>query len=363
MGRLSLFAMDIDSYIAAVIPTPVTTGPMKGSSMKNRASAIAAIGALSVLGATCAHAEVTLYGKVDVGYVHETGGPEGTVDKLSTGVMLPSRLGVKAAFDIGNGLKAKGQLETGVCADSNNNPGAPYCTGGNFMGRKAILALEGAFGELSLGRQYTPAFLNLDNFDPFGTGLAGTSTNLFGFAGLRANNSVVYSMPALGGLSASVLYAFGEKPGNRSANRRLGASVGHEAGPFAIGAAHNELRNEDGSKVKDTNLGASYDFKAAKLSGIYQRSTGKNVYLVGGSVPLLGGSLIGSVIRLDDRTGAGRDATQAGIGYTRPMNKVLTAYVAYAHIKNERGAGYVVGNGTDDGSGDSAFNLGFVLSF
>jgi predicted porin len=332
--------------------------------MKNRASAFAALLALgATFGATCAHGEVTLYGKVDVGYVHETGGPDGTVDKLSTGVMLPSRLGVKASFDIGDGMKAKGQLETGVCADSNNNPGAPYCTGGGFMGRKAILALEGAFGELSLGRQYTPAFLNLDNFDPFGTGLAGTSTNLFGFAGLRANNSVVYSMPALGGLSASLLYAFGEKAGDRGANRRLGGSVGFETGPFAIGAAHNELRAENGSKAKDSNIGLSVDLKAAKLNGIYQRSTGKNVYLVGGSVPLLGGSLIGSYIRLDDRTGAGKDASQVGVGYTRPMNKVLTAYAAYAHITNKRGAGYVVGNATDDGSGDGAFNLGFVLSF
>jgi predicted porin len=332
--------------------------------MNNRASAFAALLVLgATFGATCAHGEVTLYGKIDVGYVHESGGPDGTVDKLSTGVMLPSRLGVKASFDIGDGMKAKGQLETGVCADSNNNPGAPYCTGGGFMGRKAILALEGAFGELSLGRQYTPAFLNLDNFDPFGTGLAGTSTNLFGYAGLRANNSVVYSMPALWGVSASVLYAFGEKAGDRGANRRLGGSVGFESGPFTIGAAHNELRAEDGSKLKDSNIGLSVDLKAAKLNGIYQRSTGKNVYLVGGSVPLLGGSLIGSYIRLDDRTGADKDASQVGVGYTRPMNKVLTAYVAYAHITNKRGAGYVVGNGTDDGSGDGAFNLGFVLSF
>ena len=328
--------------------------------MMNRASAIAA---LLALGATAAHAEVTLYGKVDAGFVHETGGKEGTVDKLSTGVMLPSRLGVKAAFDIGNGLKAKGQLETGVCADSNNNPGAPYCTGGGFMGRKAILALEGAFGELSLGRQYTPAFLNLDNFDPFGTGLAGTSTNLFGYAGLRANNSVVYSTPGIGGFSSSLLYAFGETPGKRTANRKIGASVGYEAGPLAIGAAHNEARDAAGAKTKDSNIGASYDFGPVKLNGLYQHSTGKNVYLVGGTAPLGGGTLMASYIRLDDRSGAGNDASQVGVGYSRPLNKVLTAYVAYAHITNKRHAAYTVGNGTDDGSGDGAFNLGFVLSF
>ena len=70
-----------------------------------------------------------------------------------------------------------------------------------------------------------------------------------------------------------------------------------------------------------------------------------------------------SYIRLDDRSGAGNDASQVGVGYSRPLNKVLTAYVAYAHITNKRHAAYTVGNGTDDGSGDGAFNLGFVLSF
>ncbi len=328
----------------------------------NRAQLACAAAAL-VCGAA-AQAEVTLYGKVDLGVVHESGGSAGAVTKLSSGAMAPSRLGVKADFDLGDGLKAKAQLETGVCADSRNND-APYCTGGNFMGRRATLALAGAFGEVSAGRQFVPAYLNIDNFDPFGTGTAGQATNLFDDAGLRANNSIVYTTPSFGGFSASVLYAFGEVNGSSSAGRKLGGSAGYADGPLAVGAAYQEDRaSDDSTTTKHGNIGASYDFKVATLNALYQRTTGKKSrYLIGTTVPAAGGTVMASYIRLTDGSAAKQDASQIGVGYTRPIAKQLKWYAAYAHISNKNGAGYTVGNATDSGSGDSAFNLGLVLSF
>jgi predicted porin len=318
--------------------------------------------AILALAGTSAHAQVTLYGRADVGIVHESGGAAGSVTKLSSGVMSPSRLGVKAAFDLGDGLKAKAQFETGVCADSNNNPGGEYCTGGTFMGRRATLGLEGGFGELSLGRQFTPAFLNIDNFDPFGTGTAGKVDNLFRTS-YRANNSIVYSIPSVAGLTGSVMYAFGETQGDNTANRQAGAAVGYAAGPFSVGVGFNDARAADHTATKDANIGMSYDFGVATINALYQRSTGRNQYMVGTTIPAAGGTIMASVVSAKDRSAAGNDATQVGVGYTRPINKMLKAYVAYAHISNKNAASYVVGNGTDDGTGDKAFNLGLVLSF
>lgn len=330
----------------------------------NRACLAASAVFLAVVCSAGARAEVTLYGKVDLGLVVESGGSSGSVAKLSSGVMSPSRLGVKAAFDVGNGLKAKAQLETGLCSDSVNNPAGQYCTGGNFMGRRATLGLEGGFGELSLGRQFTPAFLNIDNYDPFGTGTAGQSTNLFSYAGPRANNAIVYSTPTLGGFSGSVMLALGEVNGNSKAGRQTGGSLGYAAGPLSIGFAFNDKRSADGStSSKDSNLGASYDLGVATLHALAQRSTGRDQALVGVSVPVGGGTLMSSVIRLRDRSSAGNDASQFGIGYAYPINKMLKAYGAYAHISNRRAAAYTVGNGTDDGSGPNGLNLGLVLTF
>ena len=309
-----------------------------------------------------AHAEVTPYGKVDLGIVQESGGAGGDVTKLSSGAMAPSRFGVKAIFDLGDGLKAKGQFETGVCADSNNNPAGQYCTAGTFMGRKATLGLEGAFGEVSLGRQFTPAYLNLDSFDPFSTGTAGQATNIFHTV-LRANNAIIYSMPTLNGVTGSVMYAFGEVQGNNTANRQIGASLGYALGALTLGAAYNEQRAADSTATKDGNLGAVYDFGVATLNALFERTTGKSQYLIGTTVPAGGGTVMASYVHVQDRSAAGNDASQVGVGYTRPFNKALKGYVAYAHISNKNGAAYTVGNATDDGSGDNAFNVGLVLSF
>lgn len=321
--------------------------------------------AMLALAGTSAHAQVTLYGRADLGVVHESGGAAGSVTKLSSGAMSPSRLGVKAAFDLGDGLKAKAQFETGVCADSNNNPSGEYCTGGTFMGRRATLGLEGGFGELSLGRQFTPAFLNIDNFDPFGTGTAGKVDNLFRTS-YRANNSIVYSIPSIpsvAGLTGSVMYAFGETQGDNTANRQTGASVGYTAGSFSVGVGFNDARAADHTATKDANIGASYDFGVATINALYQHSTGRNQYMVGTTIPAAGGTIMASFVSAKDRSTAGNDATQVGVGYTRPINKMLKAYVAYAQINNKNTASYVVGNGTDDGTGDKGFNLGLVLSF
>ena len=329
--------------------------------MKNWAS-VAAAAALVTAG-SAVQAQVTLYGKVDLGVVHESGGEEGSVTKLSTGAKQPSRLGVKATFDVGDGLKAKAQLETGVCADSANNPAGEYCTGGTFMGRRATLGLEGAFGEVSLGRQFTPGYLNVDAFDPFETGTAGQSTNLFSFAGLRGNNSILYATPELGGFNGSLMVALGETPGDSSANRLVSASAGYASGPVAAGIAYTERRAADGTATKDGSLGARYDFGMATLYGLVQRTTGRDQYLIGTRVPVGAGAVLASYLRASDRSDAGNDASQIGVGYVRPINKVLQAYAAYARISNKNAAAYKVGNATDDGSGDSALNLGLILTF
>jgi predicted porin len=70
-----------------------------------------------------------------------------------------------------------------------------------------------------------------------------------------------------------------------------------------------------------------------------------------------------SFIRKNDKEVANRDADQWAIGYSYALSKRTSTYVAYAKIKNKNGAGYTVGNNTEAGSGDKAFNLGLKHSF
>lgn len=184
-----------------------------------------ALALLAAANAASAQSSVTVYGKIDLGLVIDSGASAGKSVRLSSGVTGGSRLGFKGSEDLGGGYKAAFQLETGYCADS--AAGAPnFCTGSNqFMGRQAHGDLSGAFGTLSGGRQYSLGYLNLTTIDPFGTGYAGQVNNIVDAAGVRLNNSVHYTTPTVAGLTASGEVALGETTGNWKAGRVFGASV------------------------------------------------------------------------------------------------------------------------------------------
>ena len=336
--------------------------------MKKSLLALAVLTA--VTGVASAQSSVTIYGKVDLGLVMDSGGAQGKSVRLDSGVTGGSRIGFKGVEDLGGGMKAAFQLETGYCADS--AAGAPnFCTGSNqFMGRQAHGDLTGSFGAISAGRQYSLGFNNLSTIDPFGTGFAGQINNIVDPSGIRLNNSVTYSTPNIGGVTASAEIAFGEQTGNWEANRETGAAVVYASGPAFVSATFYDVDNATGSGAarKNYQFGGTYDFGVVKVHALAQKSTGASsldvLDLMGGvTVPLAGGQVLASYIHHNDRTSKDQDASQLGVGYLYPLSKRTSVYVAYAKIENQHGAAFTVGNATATGTGDKAFNLGVVHNF
>ncbi len=336
--------------------------------MKKSLLALAVLTA--VTGVASAQSSVTIYGKVDLGLVMDSGSASGKSIRLDSGVTGGSRIGFKGVEDLGGGMKAAFQLETGYCADS--AAGAPnFCTGSNqFMGRQAHGDLTGAFGALSAGRQYSLGFNNLSTIDPFGTGFAGQINNIVDPSGIRLNNSVTYSTPNIGGVTASAEIAFGEQTGNWQANRETGAAVTYASGPAYVGATFYDVGNAagNGAARKNYTVGGTYDFGVVKVHALAQKSTGPATLdvldLMGGvTVPVAGGNVLASYILHNDRTVADKDANQIGVGYLYPLSKRTSVYTAFARIQNRHGATFTVGNATAAGTGDKAFNLGVVHNF
>lgn len=372
--------------------------------MKKSLLALAVLGAFA--GVASAQSSVTLYGKIDLGWVNEGGAKQGSVNRLDSGISGGSRIGLRGAEDLGGGLKAIFTAETGFCADANNSTSSPlttgnnpagFCTGGNaFMGRQAFVGLDGGFGKLTLGRQYTPQFLLVTTADPFGTGYEGNIGNVAGPQGsltsLRQNNAVIYSTPNLSGFGASLMYGFGEKAGSTSAGQALGLSLGYNNGPLGINYAYNQQKNVAASvppggaftstdSLKLNSFSASYDFGAVKPVLLYH--TAKNgtspaavdfrLWMLGLTAPLGAGNLMFSYARADDRTALNLDADQFAIGYQYQLSKRTGVHVSYAKIKNKNGADgvfqpsgatiYTVGNATETGTGDRGFALGVVHNF
>ena len=343
--------------------------------MKKSLLALAVLTAVS--GAASAQSSVTLYGKVDLGLVLDSGASAGKSVRIDSGVTGGSRIGFKGVEDLGGGMKAAFQLETGFCADSaapvvSNGASVPnFCTGSNaFMGRQAHGDLTGAFGAISAGRQYSLGFNNLSTIDPFGTGFAGQVNNIVDPSGIRLNNSATYSTPNLGGFTGSVEVALGEQTGNWQANRETGAGLTYASGPAYAGFTFYDVGNANGNGAARKNylFGGTYDFGIVKVHALAQKSTGASTLdvldLMGGvTIPVAGGQVLASYIHHNDRTIKDQDANQIGAGYLYPLSKRTSVYMAYARIQNQHGAAFTVGNATAAGTGDKAFNLGVVHNF
>ena len=156
---------------------------------------------------------------------------------------------------------------------------------------------------------------------------------------------------------------------------------------FLAELARQSRAGEPGkADVNNTILAGNYNFGVATAFAGYGRNTGdgstmffgENPYgaaqapaqstdsrdaIVGVSVPLGATTLLASYVHKDDRDAANRDARQLAIGATYALSKRSKVYVAYAHIRNRNDAAYMVGNATEVGTGNRAFNVGLRHAF
>ncbi len=340
-----------------------------------------------------AQSSVVIYGIADVGLVVEKGGVASPGAKLSSGVASPSRIGFRGTESLGDGMSANFVLETGMKVDTGEIDAA-----GTIFNRQAFVGLTSNAGTLTLGRQYIPLYSAISGYiDPFAAGMAGSAKNMLPTSGslVRTSNTLMYASPQFNGLSAKLAYSLAEQAnGGTQAGRQIGAAIAYAREDLNVQLAYN---NRDTSVASATGpvapqlgrnllLGGNYSFNGNTLFGAIMRNRGVNSaplansgtpyggvkptastdsqdILLGFTMPVSGGSVIGSYIRNNDKTSFNQDATQIALGYTHRLSKRSNVYTSFAKIKNSNGAGYTVGNGTEAGTGNRAFNLGLRHSF
>src|SRR5574343_870928 len=225
------------------------------------APAASAAPAVLSAGSLGANANVTLYGKLDLFAEANGGGGQGKRLALESGGLNGSRLGVKGGADISDGLRAVFQLESGFFANKGT-----LAQGGRFFGRQAYAGLEGSWGRLTAGRQYSPLYNAVISFDPFEQGYGSPTTDGHVSTGsTRFDSSIVYASPKYAGLSANLMLAFGGETGKSHDVAAL--SVNYENGPFGLSAAYQNDDHVSTSTavVRQAFGGASYQPAAARL--------------------------------------------------------------------------------------------------
>lgn len=308
--------------------------------MKKSLLALAVLGAFA--GAASAQTNVTIYGVADVGIARSDTSATSATWSMDAGNQSGNRLGFKGSEDLGGGLKAIFTLENGFNIDNGT-----LGQGGRIFGRQAFVGLEGGFGAVKFGRQYTPLFLALDSVDPFGTGLAGAINNVFtggGNSDIRMSNTVNYSLSA-GGFSGQAAYGFGEVAGKNSGNRELGLGLGYANGPVNVQFAYHDTNNAANTDdATTTMLGGSFDFRVVKVHAAYAVNKGLGTLdtrdaMLGVSAPVgAAGTIMASYIRQNDRTAANADLSQTAIGYTHSLSKRTNLYTSYGRTNRDVGA-------------------------
>lgn len=322
----------------------------------NKSLIVLAVAAAAAATATTAQAQanaVTLFGVVDASLRQVKNGGH-SVSSLASGGINASRLGVRGVEDLGGGLRAGFWLEHGFNLDTGTQTDSA-----RFWNRRSTVSLIGSFGELRVGRDFTPIYTAWSDFDAFGdngVGAGGKFSDRIGSNAdtlTRSDNQVSVFLPAMGGLYGQLAVAAGEG----AAGRKLTAArVGYAAGPLNLTLAlgRTDVTGVAGQDQLDTTvIGGSYDLGVARLMGSWRQNefgSGKvSVTTLGATVPLGSGSLRASFTRADGkgRTPAGtlidaNDADQIALGYVHALSKRTSLYASYARVANDGNATYAM---------------------
>jgi predicted porin len=336
--------------------------------MKKSVLALAVLGAFT--GVASAQSSVTLFGIVDlnVRYVNN----DDTTYSLGQDGMASSRLGFRGVEDLGGGLKASFWLEAALGPDTGTGSASfgngSQDTNALVFQRRSTVSLSNRFGELRLGRDYTPQFWNWTVFDPFGTNGVGSALNLSleagNFAGsggsygtlVRANNSVQYILPngVFGpGLYGNFMVAAGEAA---CGNMMWGGRRGDAAGPFNVAAAYSDTDVTETVSGTNWNIAGSWDFKIFKISAFYSQievsgslagvdigDRGQDNWYIGASMPLGQANFKVSWGQADG-TGLSsqRGAKQWALGADYNLSKRTAIYATVSSINNDSASAFRV---------------------
>ncbi|AFR18913.1 porin [Burkholderia pseudomallei] len=302
-------------------------------------------------GHALAQSSVTLYGIMDAGieYVNHAAPDGGGAFRMKSGNKNTSRWGLRGVEDLGGGLKAVFRLESGIDLANGAFDDGPD----SIFARRATVGLKGQWGELTLGRNFTPTYDYMLPFDPMGyaqnyswatssTATGGRKDGLF----TRSSNAVRYD-GAYGGLRFGAMYGFGNVPGSMKTSSKYDFALGYESGPFAAvvtfdrqnGAADSVTPADPVNYVQGIHAGVSYDFGRLKTMAGYRNyrrtyhtaaaTQLSDMYWLGGSYDFTPAfSLTGALYHQNIKGGTDADPTLVSLRAQYALSKRTVLYAA-----------------------------------
>jgi predicted porin len=407
--------------------------------MQKKIIALAVAGLVS--GAAFAQTNVTIYGAADVTFDNVKAGGASVlvvnngIDAANSFSNLnqPGRnrvsanssiLGFRGTEDLGGGLKALFQFEGSVASDA----GGPL----SFV-RDTFVGIQGGFGRISAGLQSGPTRSLGATMDPFlgSTGITSNAALLGKFGGLtgisanpyyvfpatagndntlanataelasagycstvgatcasvfdtRFANSVAYTSPNFGGLTASAVYVAGENKSrgevvNKVNGKGYDLGLRYANGPILAGLTYNKLKLGDNfsTELADTRLAARYNFGMATVGLMWDRvkwsETGWSGKRTAWFLPVTfnvtpAGKIVAQYGKAGDVSGeSNTGATMFALGYEHSLSKRTVVKAVWSQISNDKAALYDFGvnsvGGIMPGADPKGFQVGVRHSF
>jgi predicted porin len=314
--------------------------------MQKKLIALAVVAAFSAP----AFADVTMYGVADAAVVRASADGQKSDLLGYSGGLSSSRLGAKAAEDIGD-MKAVVVLEYGLDAQS-----ATGISGATT--RQQMLALAGGFGTVASGYLQTTGYDWAVKFDPTaGSAVSPLQSVNSGFlvgstaVAARAQRALAYISPNFNGLSFAVNYAtalagLGNLTVANTANdvkvSATLASVNYDWNALSVGGVYAKTSVPTGANsTSDYALGASYDFGPAKLLGTYQQTksdaagaSANKAMSVSVVAPVGPGAIAASYAKNTIGGATNADGKGFVVAWLQGLSKTTTFYAAVEQVKN-----------------------------
>jgi predicted porin len=366
--------------------------------MMKKAVAIAlgaAFGAAFGAGSAQAQSQVTVYGIVDVALAHmnnaDAAGHSVTREPSLTG-SLPSRIGFRGSEDLGGGLSAVFNLESGF------NPDVGVLgQGGRLFGRQAWVGLRGGWGTLQLGRILNMTYLATIKSDVLGPNLFSINSIDLYLPNARSDNAIGY-LGNFNGLTVGATWSFGrdasaaggpsatgcagEVPGNARACRQFTGLLGYDTKTWGINATYDKLYGNTGAAGGLTSS-ANYDRRittngyvmvgAAKFgAGVIDRRTDavtgvtrSDLVYLGASIPVAARLTLDAQVARKDVKGSPDDTNLAVARLTYALSVRSAVYAGIGRMDNHGAAAIALdaGGTTAPGKTQSGVMAGLRHTF